>query len=463
MQSTKNNETGFLLIRAQSLFNSGYFTDFNDLMEMIPNKYKSEELAILDTDSAFLSNNINKACDITTQWFEISLSKYWQKALIFCDALNSDWDKVDFGLKLLVELGEDDQAFYSLLQNMMTQTEGSLNVQVNNIRPIDVAMIRAARQSLPNPASIIPDPWLLPSYIQDPGTALKTRLLCAENAAKIGVINSVSLSEIYEAVKIDGQEIENALSIALNEATPKARTLLYRATLRHDSSFGKAQAIQRAKSIAIKNKRFSEMAELYGPILKTIPVGSELGWFAADAALIHTANSNLEHTKLWVSLAIREANIDERALQKWNEIWPFLRIMWGDTVFEWSDDSTQKWLKVAKQKSPEIANNLAALMFELMYVLEEPISHQLWTDLVGPNSLSIARKSIFNNQFLIKMAVNQGNLAEAITRLLISLEKTEFDSLPPNELVLIVDSLQKLGFEKEARRLAFEIIVSKSF
>ena len=62
------------------------------------------------------------------------------------------------------------------------------------------------------------------------------------------------------------------------------------------------------------------MAELYGPILKTIPVGSELGWFAADAALIHTANSNLEHTKLWVSLAIREANIDERALQKWNEI-----------------------------------------------------------------------------------------------------------------------------------------------
>ena len=61
------------------------------------------------------------------------------------------------------------------------------------------------------------------------------------------------------------------------------------------------------------------------------------------------------------------------------------------------------------------------------------------------------------------MAVNQGNLAEAITRLLISLEKTEFDSLPPNELVLIVDSLQKLGFEKEARRLAFEIIVSKSF
>ena len=61
------------------------------------------------------------------------------------------------------------------------------------------------------------------------------------------------------------------------------------------------------------------------------------------------------------------------------------------------------------------------------------------------------------------MAVNKGHLAEAITLLLISLEKTEFSSLPPSELILIVDSLQKLGFEKEARGLAFEIIVSKSF
>jgi hypothetical protein len=463
IRTEKTDETNLLLTRAQSLFNSGYFTDFNDLMEMIPSKYKSEKLALLNSDSAFLSNNINKACDITSQWFENSLSKYWQKALIFCDALNSDWDQVDFGLKLLVELGENDQVFFSLLQNMMTQTESPLNVEVNNIRPLDVAMIRAARKSLPRPASIMPDPWLLSSYIQDPGTALKTRLSIAENAAKIGVINSVSLSEIYETVKINGQEIENALSIALNEATPKARTLLYRATLKHDSSFGKAQAIQRAKSIAIKHKRFSEMAELYGPILKTIPVGSELGWFAADAALIHTANSNLEHTKLWVSLAIREANIDEGALQKWNEIWPFLRIMWGNTVFEWDDDATQNWLKIAKKKSPEKANNLAALMFELMYVLGEPISPRLWTDLVGLNSLSIAKKSIFNNQFLITMAVNKGHLAEAITLLLISLEKTEFSSLPPSELVLIVDSLQKLGFEKEARELAFEIIVSKSF
>ena len=90
--------------------------------------------------------------------------------------------------------------------------------------------------------------------------------------------------------------------------------LLYRATLRHESNFGKAQAIQRAQSISQENNSFPEMAELYTAIFELIQPGSELGWFGPDATLLHTANFNLEQAKLWSSLAKREANIDQNVL-----------------------------------------------------------------------------------------------------------------------------------------------------
>ena len=56
------------------------------------------------------------------------------------------------------------------------------------------------------------------------------------------------------------------------------------------------------------------MAELYTPIFDQIQPGSELGWFAPDATLLHTANFDLEQVRSWSSLAKREANMDQTLL-----------------------------------------------------------------------------------------------------------------------------------------------------
>jgi hypothetical protein len=94
-------------------------------------------------------------------------------------------------------------------------------------------------------------------------------------------------------------------------------------------------------------------------------------------------------------------------------------------------------------------------------VLGEPIPPELWETLVSYSSPNGSTKSIFNNHRSIELATKKSNLAETISIILISLGKTEFNSLPPQELVLIVDSVNKLGFSKEARQLAFEILLSQ--
>ena len=458
-----SEETGLLFKRAQALFRSGYLEEFEKLTKIIPDEYHGEQLAKLRTDAAFLQNEMDKACDITSRWFEKSSSQYWQKSLIFCDALNSNWDKVDFGLNLLLELDAEDEIFFNLIQKLSDRVDGTFELTVDKLKPLYVAMLRASKHELPKLDSKIPSAWLLPNYIQDPGVEHSIRLSLAERAAKLGVIDIQTLSEVYRSTELDENEIENAISIALNEKTPRARMLLYRATLRHESNFGKAQAIQRAQSISQENNLFPEMAELYTPIFDQIQPGSELGWFASDATLLHTANFDLEQARSWSSLAIREANMDQTVLATTYSYWPLIRIMWGDEVVKWNDDMMRNWWQIINKTNPNKARESASLLYHLMHVLGDPISPSLRATLIGPNARNRATKTIFDNQFSIEMAVNAGNLAETITLILISLDKTDFTALSTSELILIVDSVNKLGLHEEARKLAFEILVSQLF
>jgi hypothetical protein len=98
-----------------------------------------------------------------------------------------------------------------------------------------------------------------------------------------------------------------------------------------------------------------------------------------------------------------------------------------------------------------------------MHVLGDPISPSLREALIGPNAGNRAKKTIFDNQFSIEIAANAGNLAETIALILISLDRTDFTALSASELILIVDSVNKLGLHEEARKLAFEIMVSQLF
>ena len=95
--SNEIEEENLLTLRKHVLFKVGDFKGFKNLSERIPISYQTEELAILSVNVAFLTNELDNACNKTKIWFEKSPSKFWQKALIFCDALNSSWDKVDFG------------------------------------------------------------------------------------------------------------------------------------------------------------------------------------------------------------------------------------------------------------------------------------------------------------------------------------------------------------------------------
>ncbi|GIR52697.1 MAG: hypothetical protein CM15mP62_01680 [Rhodospirillaceae bacterium] len=74
--------------------------------------------------NVFLNNNLDEACELTKYWFDKSQEKFWQKNLIFCDAINGLRDNVDFGLQLLSETkNTEDDKFISLINVILGEED----------------------------------------------------------------------------------------------------------------------------------------------------------------------------------------------------------------------------------------------------------------------------------------------------------------------------------------------------
>lgn len=461
--SNLKNES-LIHIRQRALFNAGDLDNFRKLEEMIPTSYQNEELAKLSINVSFIVNDLDRACSQTKLWFERSQDKFWQKALIFCDALNSSWDKVDFGIQLLSELNEDsDSKFLSLIQSIAGDMDTQPTLSIESIVPRDVAMLRSAQLELPEHELGSLPPWLFKTYLESPGVTQQARIQIAEKAFNMGIIKRPMIARLYETISIQREDIDRAVSLTLSKNSSIPQVLLYRLALSQESIFGKAQAIQQTLSIAIRDNFISEMAELYKPLLKSIPVSSELSWFASDAALLHTINHDLEDAELWIKLAKSEAKLDGQSKLKWVKVWPLIRLLRGDRLLAWDSSMLKEWKQIIFEQKPRQARDLVNLIYHFMQMVGEPIDNDTWRELAGAGTQTPPRYSIFVSKKAIESAINKNLIGEAIAILLVSFGSQPIEKMGSEDFVLAVSSINALGLNQEARQLAFEILATKLY
>ena len=462
-QSSEPSSESFLLRRASTLFQTGDLASVQALLSVVPPTHQEEALSKLTADVAFLTNDLSKACDVAADWVEHSQDRYWQKALVFCEALNGAWERVDFGMRLLIELGEEDEPFSALMRRIGGEPDTASSLGHRSLRPLDVAMARAARATLPKVADEVPAAWLLRSFMEDPGVPLRARIAIAEQAEGAGLAKPEELTRIYGEMQVSPELLESAVSVANADPGPQGRALLFRATRAQGSAFGQAQAIGQAREVASSRHLFGQMARIYGPIVREFEASSQLGWFAADAALLLVAAGDLEAARPWLGVAEREAAFGPEAGDAWHRVWPLVRLVAGDALLEWRAEQLQGWWDRTRVNDPQTANQKAALLFGLLSALADPIPSTAWRGLIGENrSTGVAAPGLAIGPDLavtraLNDAIDQGRLGEAVALILITLGKNKFDAMSPVVLVDTVRALKNLGLEQDARLLAFEI------
>ena len=453
----------FLLQRVSTLFQTGDLTSVQALLSVVPPTHQEEALSKLAADVAFLTNDLFKACDAAADWVEHSHDRYWQKALVFCEALNGAWERVDFGMRLLTELGEDDEPFFALMRKIGGESDAASSLDHGSLRPLDVAMARAARSTLPEVPDGAPAAWLLRSFMEDPGVPLRARIAIVEQAEWAGVAKPEELTRIYGEMQVSPELLESAVSVANADPGPQGRALLFRATRAQRSTFGRAQAIGQARQVASSRHLFGQMARIYAPIVREFEASSQLGWFAADAALLLVAIGDLEAARPWLSVAEREAVFSPEAGDAWHRVWPLVRLVAGDTLLEWRASQLQGWWDRARINDPQTADQKAALLFGLLSALSDPVPSTVWRSLISENrSAEVAAHGWAIGPDLaitrtLSDAIDQGRLGEALALILITLGTSKFDTISPVVLVNAVSALKDLGLTQDARLLAFEI------
>ncbi|MDE0812240.1 MAG: hypothetical protein OSB69_23435, partial [Alphaproteobacteria bacterium] len=410
-----------LLRRAQALYRSGDLASTIALLALVPPTHQEEALSKLAADVAFLGSDLAPACDTVAAWVDRSQDRYWQKALVFCEALNGAWERVDFGMQLLIELNEGDEVFFALMRAIGGETDAAYGLDVKTLRPLDVAMARAARAGLPDPADQIPAPWLLRGYIDDPATAPDNRFALVEQAERRGIAEPSELRRVYESMRASSELLENAASVATADSGHTGRALLFRATKAQGSNFGKAQAIKQAGEVAASRGLIGQIARIYAPMVKELDVTSQLAWFAADGALLLLAVGDFEAARPWLGVVEREAAFDPEIAKAWRRTWPLARLVAGDNLVEWRAERLQEWWDGIREDDPEDAKRLAATLFGLLEVLDDPVPSTAWRGLIGGAGRPFTKGPGLAVTRALADAVDGVRVGEAVSLLVIAL------------------------------------------
>ena len=457
------NKNIILKLRQRNLFKSGKLDYFAQIQKNIPRSHNDEELAQFAVNVSFLNNNLDEACELTKYWFDKSQKKFWQKNLIFCDAINGLRDNVDFGIQLLSETeNREDYTFISLINVIIGDEDMPPSNQMAEITPRGAAMLRFGQQTLPELNLDVLPPWLHRIYINDPSIQQKDRLNLAHHSFLLGLIEVEALAKLYETADLPQNDISTAVTLAREGATQIPNALLYRLVLSQETDFGKAQAIHKAIDFALQDGAISEMAELYNSVLEQIVPASELGWFACRAAIINMINRDFTTAQIWLEIAQKEDKLSDQSSITWSKVWPVLWILTEDDSVELDEQQLKVWAQNLLSEKPLEGRSFLNLTYHVLEIFGAKIPHERWTEIAG-NEVRIEQGySLFINKQSIEKALEKKLTAAAAATLLQSVGSLKPSEFQDESLLFIISTLNDLGLKQQAKSLAFQVLIQKN-
>jgi hypothetical protein len=454
-----------LVPRARLLLTMGDRDGLDRLLRVVPQGYESEALARIEADHFLLAQDLSRACRLPASWVTRSGDRYWQKLLVFCEALAGAWDQVELGVRLLQEIGENDPMFFALVQGLPPGAKAGALPEVTAPRAIDVAMLRIARLPLPAPApdakpSRQADDYMVGPLLADSRTPFAEKLAIAEAGEARGVIDVAALTALYESVDVASGQLDRALSIAEADPSPYSRALLFRATLAQPGSLAQAQATARALSLARQQGTFSQAARLYGPVISGIEPNSALGWFAAPAARALYVSGRAGDAERWYRLAEREASRSPEAAVAWHALWPIARLANGDAVGAWDASALDAWWKDVRGQEPHQASEKAVLLFAMLRALGDEPGDAVWRDLATAPTTVERRAPAAAVAYALQASSDSSRVGETVALAVAALGDGDLRGFAPDALATVTGILFDLGLDAEARALALEAVLA---
>ncbi|MBM3546649.1 MAG: hypothetical protein FJX54_06830 [Alphaproteobacteria bacterium] len=449
-------EPKLLALRAEKLAAMGEVSSVDRLLKAMPSRITDERLARLKLDSAYLLFDSNGACAEIRRVLGVSRTEAAQRGQAFCQALAGNGGQAELSLRLLTEQGFKPDPTYDMLMDALINGTRPRLAAIKDLRPMDLALLRAAKQPAPPDAATSRVPTVWWPLADSPSTEAGMRLALAERLEAAGLWSVAQRTKVILEADLPAELLDNPLSRAEADSSARGRAILRRALDRQQTPLARAQVIDKALALGAKNNVFAGEARLYAQAIQGIEPSVDLNWFAPAAARALIVVGRLDAARGW--LQVIEAPRDDATRAAADRLWALGRLAGGDALEPWRADRLDGWVGRTKAQ-PEEAQRLARLL-ALMEAIGEPVDGRLWRDLVADGDRRpVAMPSPALLPSLADAAAND-RLGEGIAFAALALGETRLADLPPPVLGPVVAGLARLGLLPEARALAVEAAVA---
>jgi len=461
--SKVENGGELLVMRIERLSAMGEIDSVYDLLKMAPNRDTDPILLRNEVDVHFLSNDNSRACDLVLRQIRKLDMPYWQKALIYCQALSGNHDQANLGANLLRESGEKDAVFFGLLNSLMGIEKYKIT-ELSKPTPLHFSMIRAAKLKLLKGVISLTNPAVLKTIATSPNALPDLRIEAAERAEAIGVLETEVLRQIYAGVPFTQEALDEVVSQATVERSALNRALLYRRALVENDSSAKVEILSEVFKLAREIGLFELTSRVYYRILKDLSVDRDLIWFAPEAIRALLAAGDPATAMMWFDMLQQTGTTNKEIKVLRDRLSPLVRLTGQMPSDEWNGLKLDDWWKVAtggekEEVEIEAVRARATLLYNLLEALGDKVPEHLWEALFsGPPRLTSVMPQSALWQMLSRSA-DEVKRGEAVLVSLLILGKLDPTQINPIVLRKIIACLNLVGLTSEARALAVEAAI----
>jgi hypothetical protein len=445
-------DTSLIGLRIERLAAMGLSGAVAEMMGIAPAPETDGVLSRLYVDNRLLLDDNEGACQGATAGAEVLDPLYRDQVAVFCSVLAGDSEAAGFSANLLREGGDlDDSAFFSLADALTAGTRPKVK-SLTGPAPLHLAMAAAAEAELPSDVLETGSPLMLRALAYSPLVSDSVQLAAAERAAMAGAIGSGSLTERYAAMEFSDKELNNALSIAEGDYSPRNRALLYQAAKLQTLPVARGAAIQKAWELASADGTYRLSVAVFQPELETLQPGAELAWFAPEASRALFLLNQPDRALAWAATARRFAKEPEEkhaaAL-----LWPLIALAEGSAT----GSGHGRWVSAMAEANATNAAMHAGFAYSLFEAMGERIPEDRWSALLeggGARTDVLAPDPAYMRAF--RKAASAGRRGESVLLAILVLGGGNLADSGPALLSEIIVGLRKVGLEDEARQLAIE-------
>ena len=214
-------------LRVDQLLVMGDFAAAAALLGAAPGRASDADLMRAAVQLHLYAYDHVKACALIRNSAGNFGAGFWQRALIYCQALAGEHTEALFGLDLLREAREADETFTALIEVLV----GGDTVEDTPGRatPLMLALRQAAQRPVPAVYVVSSKPAVLRAIAEGGNVDMALRLEAAQRAEAMGALSSKNLAAIFDLVDFTAEEQADPGGAAEADGGLRGEALLYRA------------------------------------------------------------------------------------------------------------------------------------------------------------------------------------------------------------------------------------------